>query len=218
MKPVIIYQIRFLLAFTLQIVAMCGLAATSATTVTGKDTLFVLQPMVSVIANDNRSATTDILLTQHVRGVIDSIARNLHKKRFAIDTSRLYANNAEAKRMLESADETVTLTDTDFVAQLLPDQLKHRSGYALLMQYNGQYHPDFPPHFKLQSAMMGVGVVTPGNPTKVVSEMRLLVVELKTGKAVLLDRTKSSKYDARRDDDLIQMTRTFLKKVYYRKW
>ena len=218
MKPVIIYQIRFLLAFTLQIVAMCGLAATSATTVTGKDTLFVLQPMVSVIANDNRSATTDILLTQHVCGVIDSIARNLLKKRFAIDTSRLFANNAEAMRMLESADETVTLSDTDFVAQLLPDQLKHRSGYAMLMQYNGQYHPDFPPHFKLQSAMMGVGVVTPGNPTKAVSEMKLLVVELKTGKAVLLDRTRSSKYDARLDDDLIQMTRTFLKKVYYRKW
>ncbi len=208
----------FLLVFALQVVSMCVLASPSAATETEQDTLFVLEPMVSVIANDNRSATTDILLTQHVRGVIDSIARNLLKKRFAIDTSRLFANNAEAMRMLESADETVTLSDTDFVAQLLPDQLKHRSGYAMLMQYNGQYHPDFPPHFKLQSAMMGVGVVTPGNPTKAVSEMKLLVVELKTGKAVLLDRTRSSKYDARLDDDLIQMTRTFLKKVYYRKW
>lgn len=208
----------FLLVFALQVVSMCVLASPSAATETEQDTLFVLEPMVSVIANDNRSATTDILLTQHVRGVIDSIARNLLKKRFAIDTSRLFANNAEAMRMLESTDETVTLSDTDFAAQLLPDQLKHRAGYAMLMQYNGQYHPDFPPHFKLQSAMMGVAVVTPGNPTKAVSEMRLLVVELKTGKAVLLDRTKSSKYDARRDDDLIQMTRTFLKKVYYRKW
>ncbi len=121
-------------------------------------------------------------------------------------------------RVFESLDETVTLADTISNCAFLPDQLKHRTGYALLMQYNGQYHPDFPPHFKLQSGVMGVAVVTPGNPTKAVSEMRLLVVELKTGKAVLLDRTKSSKYDARRDDDLIQMTRTFLKKVYYRKW
>lgn len=207
-----------LLVFALQVVSMFVMASPSAATETGQDTLFVLQPMVSVVANDNRSATTDVLLTDHSRGVIDSIARNLLKKKFAIDTSRLFVNNAEAMRMFESLDETVTLADTIKCCAFLPDQLKQRAGYALLMQYSGQYHPDFPPHFKLQSGVMGVAVVTPGNPTKAVSEMRLLVVELKTGKAVLLDRAKSSKYDARRDDDLIQMTRTFLKEVYYRKW
>ena len=42
----------FLLVFALQVVSMCVLASPSAATETEQDTLFVLEPMVSVIAND----------------------------------------------------------------------------------------------------------------------------------------------------------------------
>jgi hypothetical protein len=180
--------------------------------------LTIFNPFVRIVANNNSEPFFDSTLTSVNQRLMDSITHKLLTKKYAVERAVLpltdydsftdlfdQLENSPKKTLNISSKPLFNKTDVEF-----------NTKYALLLIYYGQYHPDFPPHFKLTAAATGTVIFTPGNPTNAVSDLRLLVIDTENEKIVYHDRINTSKYDARVTNDVRQMTRTILRKIYYK--
>lgn len=63
-----------------------------------------------------------------------------------------------------------------------------KSRYALLLIYNGQFDPNFSPHYKLYHALLTNRVViTPDNPISSFSDKRLIEIDMEAEQIVYYD-------------------------------
>jgi hypothetical protein len=185
----------------------------------GIDTLTVFSSIVQVVSDDNITRYIDSTLSDKNQMLLDSITYALLSKKYTLEKVSLSSvdigNYADLFEQLENSPESL---DKISARPLLNNQhLKCKSRYALLLIYNASYHPDFPPHYKLNSVLVySTIVITPGNPTASDSDLRLLIIDTQTENIVFYDRINASKYDARVIYDLDQMARIILKKIYYK--
>jgi hypothetical protein len=185
----------------------------------GIDTLTIFNPIVQIVANNNRTKYIDSILIRDNQVLIERITNDLLVKKYTLKKALLPSIDinvfSDLFEQLENSSKTLIKISS---RQIFKDlNIECKSKYALLLVYHGQYHPDFPPHYKLNAAMFSSTIViTPKNPTKSISDLRLLVIDTEFEEIVFYDRINSSKYDARVSSEVEQMTRNILRKIYYK--
>jgi hypothetical protein len=182
-------------------------------------TLTILNPIVHIVANNNRVEFIDTTLTKVNQKLVDSITHGLLIKKYTLEKALLplmdYNRFTTLFEQLENSPKTIGSISSKPLFN--NSDIEFKSKYALLLVYYGQYHPDFPPHFKFTAAAVtGTIILTPNNPTKSIADLRLLVIDTENEEVVFYDRINSAKYDARISNEVRQMTKTILRKIYYK--
>jgi len=183
------------------------------------DTLTIINPVVQVVADNNRTRSLESDLTQIDTRLIDSITNRLLSKKYVLEKTLTPITDIEFYSELLQQLENSPSSLVNVSSRLIFDKQKTlcKSKYALLLIYNGQFHPDFPPHYKLNSAVLSSTIViTPNNPTKSISELRILIIDTEVEQIVYYDKLNTSKYDARIQSEVVQMTKDLLKNIYYK--
>lgn len=183
------------------------------------DTLTIICPIVQVVSSDNRTKSIDSDLTQINKRLIDSSTNKLLSKKYVIQKAlspkediELYS---EVLQQLENSSSALVNVSSKSIFD--KQNTFCQSRYALLLIYYGQFHPDFPPHYKLYNAVLSSRIIiTPTNPIGSISDLRVIVIDTKVEQIVYYDRLKTSKYDARNESEVIQMTKDILKNIYYK--
>jgi hypothetical protein len=186
----------------------------------GLDTLTILSPVVQVVADDNKNKFVDFELAQSNVRLIDSVSVALLSKKYKLDKTQTYLSDTkqyeEVLQHLENAPDVLENVSSRQVFN--KQRTACNSRYALLLFYNGQFHPNFPPHYKLNTAVFaGKVVITPNNPTQSNSDMRVLIIDTETEQIVYYDKLSTAKYDPRVQSEVMQLTKDILKNIYYKK-
>jgi hypothetical protein len=181
------------------------------------DTLTIFSSFAHIVANNNVTAYADPSLAIANQKVMDSLILDLLDRKYILESQNLPQINpdqfADLFAQLEQSPKTLNNISSRELLENLNTPCKNK--YALLLVYHGQYHPDFPPHYKFNSAVQyNTIAITPNNPTKSTSDLRLLVIDTEQEEVVFYDEINSSKYDPRVKSEVEQMTRNMLKKIY----
>lgn len=185
----------------------------------GIDTLTIFNPVVQVFADNNRTRNIETELTQIDTRLIDSLTNKLLAKKYVLEKIMTPTSEIEVFSELFEQLENSPRSLVNVSSKLIFDNQTNfcKSKYALLLLYNGQFHPDFPPHYKLNSAVLSSTIViTPNNPTRSISDLRVLIIDTEKEQIVYYDRLNTSKYDARVQSEVVQMTKDLLKNIYYK--
>ena len=182
------------------------------------DTLTVLTSFVQISANNNKYKVEDIELSIFNQRLIDSVTINLLQKKYVLNKSQLSTNRLDFVEIFESLENSSKTLNKISSKKLFKNLKINLDGkYALILLLNGQYHPEFPPHYTRDAAFMsGTIIISPNNPIKAESDLRLLVINTENDEIVFYDRINSSQYDARVSSEIKIMTRKILKKIYYK--
>ena len=185
----------------------------------GIDTLAIFKPIVNIVAKNNRTEYTDSILIRDNQELLESITFDLLSKKYTIEKILLPSMDinifSDLFERLENSSKSLNKISSRQI--FIEQNLECKNKYALLLVYFGQFNPDFPPHFKLYSAMLASTIViTPNNPSKSQSDLRLLIIDTEMEEIVFYDRINSSKYDARVLSEVGQMTKKILRKIYFK--
>jgi hypothetical protein len=183
------------------------------------DTLTIFNAIVYIVSDNNRSEFVDIALSQINQKLLDSVTYNLLSKKYKLEKAFITSIDIKIYNDLFVKLDTSSksLNKISSKPLFINQKIACKSKYALLLVYQGQYHPDFPPHYKLNKAMLSSTIVIkPNNPTAANSDLRLLIIDTETEEIVFYDRLHTSRFDARVDTEIIQMTRNILRNVYYK--
>lgn len=183
------------------------------------DTLSILPLFAHIIANNYQIEHIASTLIRANQQHIDSLTFNLLSKKYTLEKVELPAKElnvfSEVFSQLEESPKTLSKISSKPLFDV--QHLTAKNRYVLLMVYFAQINPDYPPHYKLNSAMVSnTIVITPNNPTRAFSDLRLLIIDTEKEQIVFYDRIESSKFDARVPGEVEQMTRKILRKVYYK--
>lgn len=185
----------------------------------GVDTLTLINPVVQIVAKSFETEYTNLTLATENQKLIDSVTTHLLSKKYklerAITPSTNIINFSDLFNQLENSSKSLNKASSK---QIFNKQITYcKSRYALLLVYMGQINPDFPPHYKLNTAVFSnTIVITPNNPTKAISDLRALIIDTEQEEIVYYDRLTTSKYDARTSGEVAQITKDLLKKIYYK--
>ena len=185
----------------------------------GIDTLAIFKPVVNIVAKNNRTEYTDSNLIRDNQELLESVTFNLLSKKYTIEKILLPSIDinifSDLFERLENSSKSLNKISSRQI--FIEQSLECKSKYALLLVYFGQFNPDFPPHYKLKSAMLASTIViTPNNPSKSQSDLRLLIIDTEMEEIVFYNRINSSKYDARVLSEVGQMTKNILRKIYFK--
>lgn len=183
------------------------------------ESLAILNPVVHVVANNNLTTFTDSTLIIQNQRLFDSITCYLLSKKYSLEKVSLPDVDIHSfTGMFAELEQSPKTLDKISVGQLFgKHNLGCKSRYALLLVYSGQYHPAFQPHFKRNTALLNdVIVITPGNPTQAISDLSLMIIDTESAEVVFYDRAGPSANDARVPAEMEHITRSVLRKIYYK--
>ena len=182
------------------------------------DTLSVITPYVQIFADNNQYQVEDIELSLFNQGLFDSITKDLLQKKYILNHMLLTPNNIEFYKLFDSLENSPKVLHEISAENLFKNsEINWKSKYALILIFHSKYHPDFPPHFTRDAAFMsGTIVISPHNPIKSESDLRLLVINTEYNEIVFYDKVNSSQYDPRLPNEIENMVRQILKKIYYK--
>ena len=81
--------------------------------------------------------------------------------------------------------------------------------------YFGTINPDFSPHHNLTAGMASNSIVIAPH-TKPHSDLQLLIIDTESNEIVFFDQRETSNIDPRVPEEVEQVTKTILKKIYYK--
>ncbi|MCD4696054.1 MAG: hypothetical protein K8S16_07410 [Bacteroidales bacterium] len=182
------------------------------------DTLTIISPAINIVAKSNDYEFIDSTLNAKNKELIEYITTQVLDSKYFLETQHKSTFNFNDLNKVFNQLDSSTENIIDISAKSLINNLviEKTNRYALLIIYYGEFNPDFPPHYKLGSALGGTIVITPNTKTKGESDLRLLIIDTNMDKIVFYDRIISSFYDAREPYDIEQMTRKILKRIYYK--
>lgn len=183
------------------------------------DTLTIFSSFAHIVANNNVTAYDDPSLAITNQKVMDSLTLDLLDRKYILESQILpQIIPDQFKGLFEQLEQSPKILKKISSRKLLKNlNTPCKNKYAVLLVYQGQYHPDFPPHYKFKSVVQANTIaITPNNPTKSTSDLRLLIIDTEQEEVVFYDGINSSKFDPRVKSEVEQMTRNLLKKIYYK--
>jgi len=180
--------------------------------------LTLISPIVTIISNNGIERYVDTVSTKANQILIKDFTNELLSHKYKIENVKTPKINILLlnKILSKLEDSPNELTKNSYKPIQKEIDLRFKNRYALLIIYNGTFNPDFPPHYKLNSAISGTIVITPNITTKAESDLRVLILDTDTKEIVFYDRIFSSQYDPRIPYETEQMTKKILKKIYYK--
>ncbi|MGY5353504.1 hypothetical protein [Wenyingzhuangia sp. IMCC45467] len=178
----------------------------------------ILTPIVSVIEKEKYRTSINQDLSIQNSFLIDSISNKLLSNKYEkVESKKQQYSN------LENLDEILNKLDNSDNNNLISlskifenKEIMTNNEYAILFVYNARYNPKFEPHYRTTSALSGMVVITPGEKITSNSNLRMMVLNTKTKQVELYDKIETLKFDPRVTQEVVQLTRTLIKKMYYK--
>ena len=173
------------------------------------DTLTVIIPFTYVAAVSFRTGYFDSLLTTVNQELIEKTTLNILSSRYAIEKTYLPKIDLRTLDEIYSQIENSPKTLSGIHSKTLLTEIEHNNNrYAVLIIYNGQINPDFPPHsnFKTDSFIINM-------TTEPFSDLRLMIIDTEKEEVVYFDRILSINIDPRVESEIKQMTADILRKI-----
>lgn len=181
------------------------------------ENLTIYSPVVHITANNNKTEYKDSTLSKLNQEFLDSLTNNLLSKKYNLNNSLLSEFNinlfTELFKEVERSPKLLNDISAKEIFQKL--NLKSESKYALMLVYNGQINPDYPPHYNIYSGLASNSVIVNPNTTPY-SDMRILIFDTENENVVFYDMVSSSNFDPRVSSEVEQLAKKILKKIYYK--
>jgi hypothetical protein len=181
------------------------------------DMLTILSPIVHVVANNNSTQYLDSTLTKANQELLDSLTNKMLIEKYYIKNITLPELDinifTDLFKQLESSPKLLDNISTKALLSEL--NLEYECKYALMLVYNGQINPDFPPHYNIKSGLASNSIVI-NSSTKPYSKMRLMIIDTEIESVVFYDMVNSSNFDPRVSAEVEQMAKKIMKKIYYK--
>lgn len=181
------------------------------------ENLTIYSPVVHITANNNKTEYRDSTLSKLNQEFLDSLTNNLLSKKYNLNNSLLSEFNinlfTELFKEVERSPKLLNDISAKEIFQKL--NLKSESKYALMLVYNGQINPDYPPHYNIYSGLASNSVIVNPNTTPY-SDMRILIFDTENESVVFYDMVSSSNFDPRVSSEVEQLAKKILKKIYYK--
>jgi len=181
------------------------------------ENLTIYSPVVHITANNNKTEYKDSTLSKLNQEFLDSLTNNLLSKKYNLNNSLLPEFNinlfTELFKEVERSPKLLNDISAKEIFQKL--NLKSKSKYALMLVYNGQINPDYPPHYNIYSGLASNSVIVNPN-TKPFSDMRIMIFDTENESVVFYDMVSSSNFDPRVSSEVEQLAKKILKKIYYK--
>ncbi|MBR9832830.1 hypothetical protein GYB57_11840 [bacterium] len=181
------------------------------------ENLTIYSPVVHITANNNKTEYKDSTLSKLNQEFLDSLTNNLLSKKYNLNNSLLSEFNinlfTELFKEVERSPKLLNDISAKEIFQKL--NLKSESKYALMLVYNGQINPDYPPHYNIYSGLASNSVIVNPNTTPY-SDMRILIFDTENESVVFYDMVSSSNFDPRVSSEVEQLAKKILKKIYYK--
>lgn len=182
------------------------------------ENLILLTPIVKVLSVSIDKKLQDTLLNRKNKKIIENTTLKLLKKNYNIE-SKSYKNiDFELINSKLEQFENKNNKNIDISSEFLTDGYRFNSDekYVLLLIYQATFNPKFPPHYKLYNTLSGRILISPNEKINAESDLRVLILNSQTNKIVFYDKVNSSKFDPREAVEVEQMTKSILRKVYYK--
>ena len=181
------------------------------------ENLTIYSPVVHITANNNKTEYKDSTLSKLNQEFLDSLTNNLLSKKYNLNNSLLPEFNinqlTELFKEVERSPKLLNDISAKEIFQKL--NLKSESKYALMLVYNGQINPDYPPHYNIYSGLASNSVIVNPN-TKPYSDVRIMIFDTENESVVFYDMVSSSNFDPRVSSEVEQLAKKILKKIYYK--
>lgn len=181
------------------------------------ENLTIYSPVVHITANNNKTEYKDSTLSKLNQEFLDSLTNNLLSKKYNLNNSLLPEFNinlfTELFKEVERSPKLLNDISAKEIFQKL--NLKSESKYALMLVYNGQINPDYPPHYNIYSGLASNSVIVNPN-TKPYSDLRIMIFDTENESVVFYDMVSSSNFDPRVSSEVEQLAKKILKKIYYK--
>lgn len=178
----------------------------------------IMASHVNIVAKSRAGSFDETVFAEQVATIIDSMAADLLDNRYTIEAIKTPAiNNDLLYNLIDKLEELPnTFTQISYESIFQEKIPSNQNRYALFISYKSVFNPDFPAHYKLQSAVMGNVVITPKDKTKTESDICILLHDTHEKEIVFYDRTITSMYDPRIKSEIELMVKSILKKIYYK--
>jgi hypothetical protein len=181
------------------------------------DTLSVFTPIVTVIADNKKLKYTDTSLSNSIRLLIEKQIFDLLSEKYRLEKKQLPKTELslfdDTYSQLENSDKRLNGIFCDSILEKF--DVNYESRFVLLITFKGEINPDYGPHYNLKAGMATNRIIIAPH-TKAYSDLRLTVIDTKTNEIVFYDKIKTSNYDPRMESEIEHITKTILKKIYYK--
>jgi len=181
------------------------------------DTLTIINPIVNVVANNNKSSYLDSTLSGSNQNLIEKTSFDLLSKKYTLYKEKFtdfnYENYYKVYGKLVDSPKTLEGISIESVVDM--SSLNFEGRYALLMVYFGTINPDYSPHYNLKAGIASNTIVIAPH-TKPHNDLQLLIIDTENNEIVFFDQRETSNIDPRIPEEIEQATKTILKKIYYK--
>jgi hypothetical protein len=182
------------------------------------ENLVFLTPQVKVSAKTININRVDTLLSSKNKELIKETTLKLLRKKYNIESKKYNNSNFELINLKLEQIENQKEENLEISAEFLTkySEFNVNEKHALMLIYQATYNPKFEPHYKLYNTLSGTILISPNEKIESESDLRVLIINTTTNKIVFYDRMNSSKFDPREPVEIEQMTKSILRKVYYK--
>jgi hypothetical protein len=182
------------------------------------DTYVIIESIVTIDARDRNSKTSDPSLSKSTARIVNRVVNETLSKKYklkqlngqefgtkSLDSIYNYIDKNKIKEL--QGIKTTQNLKSNFLGQT--------DRYGLLISINGYYNPNYAPHFNLTAGMATNSIVV--NPTiKPRMDIRIVVIDFEINELVYYDKFSTSNYDPRIENEVVELVRTRLRKIYYK--
>jgi len=181
------------------------------------DNLTIFNPIVHIVANNQRAEYIDSTLIKVNQELLDSLTNKMLHNKYNLKNAILPVLDINMfTDLFNQLENSPKLFDNISAKGLLSKlNLEYENKYALMLVYYGQINPDFPPHYNVQRGMASNSIII-DRSTKPYSDMRLMIIDTENESVVFYDMVNSSNFDPRISTEVEQLAKKILKKIYYK--
>ncbi|NPD45383.1 hypothetical protein [Lentimicrobium sp. S6] len=182
------------------------------------DTLIMIMPYVQVFAHDNEEVFMDIELSILNENLIDSVSKDILDRKYVFKNITLKPDALGLSDLFEKLEASPKYLNNISAQNIfMKQEIIWESKYAIMIFLEGYHLAAYPPHYFRNAQLKSNTIMIPiNNSTESEIDLRLIMINTESNEIVYYDKVNSSQYDPRLPNEIENMVRQILKKIYYK--